>query len=77
MNGIEFMLRNLAGWTPPVPLPRRHVSSAAPIGEPPTPEEIKFIRNARGKLSSIDLAVCYGVSPETIRRIWMRNAQGQ
>jgi len=33
-------------------------------------EEIEFIRAARGRLSTYDLGVCYGVLPQTISTIW-------
>ena len=70
MNGIDFILRDLAGWIPPVPLPRRRLRWSAPNAEPIKPEEIEFIRAARGRLSTYELGDCYGVSPQTISNIW-------
>ena len=74
MNGIDFMLRDRAGWVPPVPLPRRRLRWEDPKAEPVGPEEIEFIRAARGRLSTYDLGECYGVSPQTISNIWARQA---
>ncbi|MGE8690032.1 MULTISPECIES: hypothetical protein [Achromobacter] len=70
MNGIDFILRDIAGWMPPVPLPRRRLRWSDPKAEPIRPEEIEFIRAARGRLSTYDLGECYGVSPQTISNIW-------
>ncbi len=70
MNGIDFILRDRAGWIPPVPLPRRRLRWEDPRAEPVGPEEIEFIRAARGRLSTYDLGECYGVSPQTISNIW-------
>lgn len=70
MNEIEFILRDLAGWIPPVPLPRRRLRWSAPKAEPIKPEEMEFIRAARGRLSTYELGDCYGVSPQTISNIW-------
>ncbi len=70
MNGIDFMVRDRAGWMPSVPLPRRRLRWADPRAEAIRPEEIEFIRTARGRLSSYELAECYGVSPQTISNIW-------
>lgn len=70
MNGIEFMLRDRAGWTPPVPLPRRRLRWVDPKREALRPEEVKFIQAAKGRLSTKDLGECYGVSPQTISNIW-------
>ncbi|CAB3922234.1 hypothetical protein [Achromobacter mucicolens] len=71
MNGIDFMVRDRAGWTS-VPLPRRRLRWADPRAEAIKPEEIEFIRAARGRLSSYYLAECYGVSPHTISNLWRR-----
>lgn len=70
MNGIDFILRDIARWMPPVPLPRRRLRWSDPKAEPIRPEEIEFIRAARGRLSTYDLGECYGVSPQTISNIW-------
>ncbi|MBV2161444.1 hypothetical protein [Achromobacter denitrificans] len=70
MNGIDFILRDIAGWMPPVPLPRRRLRWSDPKAEPIRPEEIEFIRAARGRLSTYDLGECYGVSSQTISNIW-------
>lgn len=70
MNGIDFMVRDRAGWMPSVSLPRRRLRWADPRAEAIKPEEIEFIRAARGRLSSYELAECYGVSPQTISNIW-------
>lgn len=70
MNGIDFMVRALSGWVPQVPLPRRRLRWVNPKDEPVQPEEIEFIRRARGRISSYALAECYGVSAQTISNIW-------
>lgn len=70
MNGIDFMVRDLGGWPPPVPLPRRRLRWADPKVDPIKPEEIEFIHQSRGRLSTYELAECYGVSPQTISNIW-------
>lgn len=70
MNGIEFMLRDRAGWTPPVPLPRRRLRRVDPKQDALRPEELAFIQAAKGRLTTKDLGDCYGVSPQTIRNIW-------
>lgn len=70
MNGIDFMVRDLGGRPPPVPLPRRSLRWAAPKIDPIKPEEIEFIRQSRGRFSTYELAECYGVSPQTISNIW-------
>ena len=70
MNGIDFMVRTLSGWVPPVPLPRSRPQWVDPEVEPVKPEEIEFIRQARGRLSTYALAECYGVSAQTISNIW-------
>lgn len=70
MNGIHFMVRDRAGWLPPVPLPRRRLRWIDPKADAIKPEEMEFIRAARGRLSTYELAECYCVSPQTIRNIW-------
>lgn len=70
MNGIDFILRDHAGWMPPIPLPRRRLRWFGAKEEAIKPEEIEFIRSARGRLSTYELAECYGVSPQTISNIW-------
>ncbi|CUI48617.1 hypothetical protein [Achromobacter xylosoxidans] len=70
MNGIDFMVRDRGGWLPPVPLPRRRLRWTDPKAEAIKPEEIEFIRAARGRLSTYELGDCYGVSPQTISNIW-------
>lgn len=70
MNGIEFILRDRAGWTPKLPRPRSRFSWADTKSKPLTRVEISFIRSSKGTLSSADLARCYGVTPQTIRNIW-------
>jgi len=72
MNGIDFMVRDRTGWAPSIPLPRRRVRSPDSKTEAIKPEEIEFIRRARGRLSTYELAECYGVSPQTISNIWAR-----
>lgn len=69
MTGIDFMVRDRSGWLPPVPLPRRRLRWADPKAEAIKPEEIHFIRSARGRLSTYELADCYGVSPQAIGNI--------
>lgn len=69
MNGIEFMLRDRSGWTPPVPLPRRRSRWMDPKQEAFRPEELAFIRAAKGRLTIKDLGECYGVSPQTISNV--------
>lgn len=69
MNGIEFILRDRAGWMPPIPLPRRRLRWVGAKAEAIKPEEIEFIRSVRGRLSTYELAECYCVSPQTIRNI--------
>jgi len=70
MNGIDFILRDRAGWILPIPLPRRRLRWVGAKAEAIKPEEIEFIRAARGRLSTYELAACYGVSPQTISNIW-------
>jgi hypothetical protein len=70
MNGIDFILRDRAGWTPTLPRPRSRFSWADTKPKPLTRVEISFIRSTKGTLSSADLARCYGVTPQTIRNIW-------
>lgn len=70
MNGIDFMVRDRGGWLPSIPLPRRRLRWADPKVEPVKPEEIEFIKQARGRISSYALAECYGVSAQTISNIW-------
>lgn len=70
MNGIEFILRDRAGWMPPIPLPRRRLRWVGARAEAIKPEEIEFIRSVRGRLSTYELAECYCVSPQTISNIW-------
>lgn len=69
MNEIDFMMRDRAGWLPPVPLPRclRWADAKA---ESIKPKEIELIRASRCRLTTYDLGECYGVSPQTIRNIW-------
>lgn len=78
MNGIDFILRDRAGWIPPVPLPRRRLRWEDPKAEPVQPEEIEFIRAARDRLSIYHLGECYAMSPQTISNIWCKgDAPGQ
>lgn len=70
MNGIDFILRDRAGWTPALPRPRSRFRWVDTKPKPLTRFEIDFIRSAKGTLSSIDLARCYEVTPQTIRNIW-------
>ncbi|CAB3849955.1 MarR family transcriptional regulator [Achromobacter animicus] len=70
MNGIDFILRDRTGWTPPVPLPRRRLRWVDPKQEAMRPEELAFIKGAKGRLTAKDLGECYGVSPQTISNIW-------
>lgn len=72
MNGIDFILRDRAGWMPPVPLPRRRLRWEDPKAEPVQPEEIEFIQAACGRLTTYNLAECYGVSRQTICNIWRK-----
>jgi len=72
MNGIDFILRDRTGWTPPVPLPRRRLRWLNRKEEAIRPEEREFIKNAKGRLTSTDLGECYGVSPQAICNIWAR-----
>jgi hypothetical protein len=72
MNGIDFILRDRGGWVPSVPMARRRLRWVEPKAEPVKPEEIEFIRAARGRRSTYELGECYGVSPQTIRNIWAR-----
>lgn len=74
MNGIDFILRDRTGWTPPVPLPRRRLRWVAPKQEALRPEELAFIQGAKGRLTAKDLGECYGVSPQTICNIWNKPA---
>ncbi|CAB3638874.1 hypothetical protein LMG26685_01824 [Achromobacter mucicolens] len=53
MNGIDFILRDRTGWTPPVPLPRRRLRWADPKQEAMRPEELAFIKDAKGRLPSV------------------------
>lgn len=70
MNGIDFILRDRAGWFPSVPLRRHRLRWEDSKAEPVGPEEIESIRAARGRLSTYDLGKCYGISPQTISNIW-------
>lgn len=70
MNGIDFILRDRTGWTPPIPLPRRRLRWADPKQEAMRPEELAFIKGAKGRLTAKVLGECYGVSPQTISNIW-------
>ncbi len=72
MNGIDFILRDRAGWVPPGPQPRSRLRWEYPRAETVQPEEIEFIRAARGRLTTKDLGECYDVSPQTISNIWRR-----
>ncbi|WMD20885.1 hypothetical protein RAS12_00510 [Achromobacter seleniivolatilans] len=74
MNGTDFILRDRAAWVPTVPLPHSRLHWEAPKAETVTPEEIEFIRGARGLFTTKDLGECYGVSPQTISNIWKRLA---
>lgn len=76
MNGIDFMVRDRGGWIPPAPLSRRRLRWADPKAEAIKPEEIEFIRAARGRLTTYDLGECYGVSPQTISNIWRSRTTG-
>ena len=49
MNGIDFIVRDRGGWIPPVPLPRRRLRWTDPKAKAVKPEEIEFIRAARGR----------------------------
>ncbi|WP_312994191.1 hypothetical protein [Achromobacter animicus] len=70
MNGIDFILRDRTGWTPSVPAPRRRLRWATPKREAMRPEEVAFIKGARGRLTAKELADCYSVSAQTISNIW-------
>lgn len=73
MNGIGFIIRDLSGWTPPGPLPRRRLRWLNPKEEAIKPEEQEFIENAKGRLTSTDLSECYGMSLQAICNIWRRS----
>lgn len=77
MNGIDFILRDRTGWTPPIPLPRRRLRWADPKQEAMRPEELAFIKSAKGRLTAKDLGECYGVSPQTISNIWSGRTRRQ
>ncbi|VFR96462.1 hypothetical protein RAN3_1865 [plant metagenome] len=69
MNGIEFIVRDRAGWSPPIPPPAA-LPEESP--EPPsriTDEEAAFIRSRRGFLYPTELAAQYGVTPSLISAI--------
>lgn len=72
MKGIDFMVRDRAGWLPPLPLLRRRLRWNDAKVEAIKSEEIEFISSARGRISTYDLGKCYGVSPQTISNIWAR-----
>lgn len=63
------MVRALSGWVPQVALPRRRIHWVNPNAEPVKPQELEFIRRARGRISSYALAECYGVFAQTISNI--------
>lgn len=70
MNGIDFIVRDRAGWTPKLPIFRSRFRWVDSKPKPPTRSEIEFIRSAKGTFNSADLAHCYQVTPQTIRNIW-------
>ncbi|MCS3504978.1 putative transcriptional regulator [Achromobacter sp. JUb104] len=70
MNGIEFILRDRAGWVPKLPIPRSRFRWVDSKPKPLTRLEVAFIRSVKGALNSTELAHCYQVTPQTIRNIW-------
>ncbi len=70
MNGIDFILRDRAGWAPSLPRPRSRFRWVDSKPKPLTRFEIEFIRSAEGVIASADLARCYEVTQQTIRNIW-------
>ena len=82
MNGIDFVVRDRAGWSPPVapPAPFLHpefeTPAPPPKGHPLGDEHIDYINAMRGFVSVYDLAAQFHVSRGTICNIWkgVRNA---
>lgn len=52
MNGIDFILRDRAGCTQSVPEPRRRLCWATPKRKAMRPEEVEFIKGAKGRLTA-------------------------
>lgn len=82
MNGIEFVVRDRAGWLPPIapPAPYLHPEFDTPAppakGHPLSDEHIDYINAMRGTVNVYDLAEQFHVSRGTICNIWKgkRNA---
>jgi len=76
MNGIDFMVRDRAGWSPPIvpPAPFLHPEfelPAPPIkGEPLRDEHVDYINAMRGFVSVYVLAEQFHISRGTVCNIW-------
>ncbi|AVJ30190.1 hypothetical protein [Achromobacter spanius] len=76
MNGIAFMVRDRAGWHPPVPPPPPYLHPEfetpvpPPKGQPLTDEHVDYINAMRGFVSVYVLADQFQVSRGTISNIW-------
>lgn len=76
MNGIDFMVRDLAGWSPPVPPPAPFLHpefetpTPPPKGQPLNDEHVDYINAMRGFVSVYDLADQFHLSRGTICNIW-------
>lgn len=76
MNGIEFMVRDRAGWLPPVPPPAPFLHPEFELPAPPTKgeplrdEHVDYINAMRGAVSVYGLANQFHVSRGTISNIW-------
>ncbi|MGE8627680.1 hypothetical protein [Achromobacter denitrificans] len=76
MNGIEFMVRDRVGWSPPVPPPAPFLHPefefpAPPAeGQPLTDDHIDYINAMRGVVSVYVLAAQFHRSRVTICNIW-------
>lgn len=72
MNGIEFIVRDRAGWSPPISPPAALPEPELEQPQPITAEEADFIRSRRGRLGPTELAAQYGVTPSLISAIQLR-----
>ncbi|OZI64595.1 hypothetical protein CAL20_02765 [Bordetella genomosp. 4] len=76
MNGIGFIVRDMLGWTPPIPPPTPIIHPEFAIPEPPPKgaplqdEHIDYITAMRGVLPSRVLAEQFDVSITIVCKIW-------
>ena len=74
MTGIEFIVRDRGGWTPPIQFPENnHPEFAIPKrpapGKPLHARHLQYIKDVAGYVTMQKLADHFGVSRSTIHNI--------